>query len=294
MIVVTGATGTLGGETTRQLAAAGHPVRVLIRNPAQATMFGPDVDVAVGDLSDPHSLNSVFAGANAALVVTNGPDLETLEANAIHAAKQAGVAHLVKISGRHLDAPFLRGSALAQAHNDSESRLRGAGVRWTILRPATFMSNLLLWLTEDDALALPVGGGADTFIDPRDIAAVAVKILTDGGHDGATYELTGPEFITYPDAAQQLSIALGRPVTVVDLPRDTARAGLISAGVPPPQADALTMFFDGIRAGNVYPPTQTVAELLGRPAVTLADWLTHAFPKPSDPAQPSPHHGDNR
>jgi uncharacterized protein YbjT (DUF2867 family) len=293
MILVTGATGTVGGETVRQLAAAGHPVRALIRETAQASMFSPGVDIVVGDLSEPESLTTAFAGVDAALVVTNGPDLVTLEANAMHAAKQAGASHLVKISGRHLDAAFLRGSILAQSHNDSESRLRGLGVRWTILRPATFMSNLLRWLTPKDTLALPVGDGADTFIDPRDIAAVAVTVLTGGGHDGATYELTGPEFVTYPDAARRLGGALGRPVTVVDLPRDTARGGLISAGVSEPQADALMMFFDGIRAGNVYPPTHTVAELLGRPAHTLDDWLTHAVPTASNPGQPSTHHGEN-
>ena len=89
-----------------------------------------------------------------------------------------------------------------------------------------------------------------------------------------------PDFVSYHAAADRPGSALRRPVTLLDLPPDTARAGLISAGVPPPQADALMMFFDGIRAGNIYPPTQTVAELLDRRATSLDDWLTHTTSLP--------------
>ena len=146
------------------------------------------------------------------------------------------------------------------------------GVRWTILRPATFTSNLLLWLNGDE-LRLPVGDGEDTFVDPRDVAAVALHVLTGIGHDGATYELTGPERVSYADAAGRLGKAIGTPVKLVDVPRDATRADLLSAGLPSSQADALLMLCDGIRAGKVYPPTQTVADLLGRPGRSLDDWL---------------------
>ena len=146
------------------------------------------------------------------------------------------------------------------------------GVRWTILRPATFTSNLLLWLNGDE-LRLPVGDGEDTFVDPRDVAAVALHVLTGTGHDGATYELTGPERVSYADAAGRLGKAIGTPVKLVDVPRDATRADLLSAGLPSSQADALLMLCDGIRAGKVYPPTQTVADLLGRPGRSLDDWL---------------------
>lgn len=93
------------------------------------------------------------------------------------------------------------------------------------------------------------------------------------GHDGATYELTGPERVSYADAAGRLGKAIGTPVKLVDVPRDAARADLLSAGLPSSQADALLMLFDGIRAGKVYPPTQTVADLLSRPGRSLDDRL---------------------
>lgn len=273
LFLVTGATGTIGSATVRALASAGHRVRALVRDPAKAK-FDPGVDIVVGDLARPETVDTAFTGVQAVLVVVNGLDLATLEANAFMAAKQAGVGHIVKISGRHLDADFIVGSVLAGWHKESESRLRALGVRWTILRPSTLSSNLLLWLNrEQRAIALPVGDGSDTFLDPRDVADVAAAILVSGGHDGALYELTGPASLRYRDAVEKIGAATGQPVFFVDLPEDVLRQGLIGAGIPPSQADALLLLFAAIKAGKTYPPTNAVAELLGRPARTFGDWL---------------------
>jgi uncharacterized protein YbjT (DUF2867 family) len=273
LILVTGATGTLGSEVVKQLVAAQRRVRALVRSPAKAA-FGSSVEVVQGDLSRPETLGPAFTGVDKALVVANGVDLARLKGNAFAAAKKAGVKHVVRISGRHLDADFLAGSVLARRHNQSESRLRGLGTRWTILRPAPFASNVPLWLNkEEGALFLPVGDGKDTLTDPRDVAAVAVHVLTTPGHDGALCEVTGPKFISYPDALQRLAAAIGKPLKFVDVPKETARAGMLAAGVPSSQADAVLMLFDGIKAGKIYPPTTAIAELLGRPARSFDDWL---------------------
>jgi uncharacterized protein YbjT (DUF2867 family) len=273
LMLVTGATGTLGSEVVRQLVAARQRVRALVRTRSKAA-FDPSVEVVVADFAEPETLAPAFAGVDKALVVTHGLDLETLEANAFAAAKGAGVKHIVKVSGRHVDAEFLEGSVLARWHNRSESRLRALGTRWTIVRPAMFASNIPLWLNKEAGiLALPVGDGKDTLTDPRDIAAVIVHVLTGGGHDGALYELTGPQFVSFREAVGKLGGAIGRPLRYVDAPRDAARAGMISEGVPSSQADALLMLFDGIKAGNAYPPTATIAELLGRPARSFDEWL---------------------
>jgi uncharacterized protein YbjT (DUF2867 family) len=273
LILVTGATGTVGNETVGQLAAAGHRVRALVRHPAKAT-FGAGVEVVQADLGKPETLGPAFAGVERVLVVVNGLDLLQLEANAFDAAKQAGVRHVVKISGRHLDAEFLEGSVLALWHNRSESRLRALGTRWTILRPAAFMSNIPLLLDKEaGGLFLPVGDGEDTLVDPRDVAAVAVHVLISGGHDGATYELTGPDFISYGDAVERLGRAIRKPLKFVDVPKEAAGEGMLTSGMPSSQVDAVLMLFDGIRAGKVYPPTETVAELLGRPACNFNQWL---------------------
>jgi uncharacterized protein YbjT (DUF2867 family) len=273
LIAVTGATGTIGSEVVRQLSAAGKWVRAIVRNPSKAA-FDPGVEIVQADLSRPETLVPAFAAVEKALVVANGLDIEALEANAFAAAKAAGVKHVVKISGRHLDAPFLDGSILARWHNRSESRLRGLGTRWTILRPAALASNVPLWLdVKAGTLSLPVGDGKDTLTDPRDVAAMAVHVLTTPGHDGALYELTGPELISYRDAVAKLAAAIGRPLKFVDVPKGAARAGMIAAGLPSSQADAVLMLFDGIKAGKVYPPTATISELLGRPARSFDEWL---------------------
>ncbi len=178
LIAVTGATGTLGSEVVRQLAAAGKRVRAIVRTPSKAA-FGPGVEVVEADLSKPETLAPAFVGVDKALVLVNGLELATLEGNAFAAARKAGVKHVVKISGRHLDADFFEGSILARWHNQSESRLRGLGTRWTILRPGTFASNVPLWLDKKEgALFLPVGDGKDTLTDPRDVAAVGPSMCS--------------------------------------------------------------------------------------------------------------------
>ena len=136
LILVTGATGTVGSEVVKQLVEAGQKVSALVRDPAKATKFRNAVEVVKGDLSKPETLVAAFAGVDKAFVVSVGPDLAKLEANAFDAAKKASVNHIVKLSGRHLDADFMAGTALAHWHNESERRLRALGTAWTILRPA--------------------------------------------------------------------------------------------------------------------------------------------------------------
>jgi uncharacterized protein YbjT (DUF2867 family) len=273
-IAVTGATGTLGSEVVRQLAAAGTPVRAIVRSPSKAA-FGPGVEVVQADLSIPETLAPAFAGIDRALVIANGLELDALEANTFEAAKEAGVKHIVKISGRYVDAPFLEGSILALWHSRSESRLRALGTRWTILRPAALASNVPLWLNvREGTLSLAVGDGKDALTDPRDVAAVAVHVLTTPGHDGALYELTGPNLISYRDAVAKLGAAIGRPLKFVDVPKEAARAGMIDAGLPSSQADAVLMMFEAIKTGKIWPPTAAISELLGRPAHSFDEWVS--------------------
>jgi uncharacterized protein YbjT (DUF2867 family) len=275
IILVTGATGTVGSEVVRQLVERNEPVRVLTRDPQKAAKFGAAVEVFQGDLEQPGTLGPAFAGVEALFVLSNYPSVALCETNAYAAAKAASVRRIVKLSGRHINADFFAGTALAQSHAESEERLQALGIPWTILRPGSFASNFLNFFDrENRVVALPIGEGKDSFIDPRDIAACAVALLTSPGHDGRIYEITGPEELSYAECAEKLSAASGKPVVYHDIPADMLRQGLLAMGVPEPTADSFLAFFRGVKEGRIFPPTSTVGDLLGRPPYSFDEWAS--------------------
>lgn len=274
MILITGATGTVGSELVKQLVEARQKVRVLVRDEAKARKFGDKVEVVKGDLSKPETLGAAFAGADKAFVLcAPGPDMVKLEGNAYDAAKNAGAKHIVNLSAINIDADFMAQAPGAVWHAESERRLRALDTPWTILRPGPFASNALrIWgIGERGGLFLPTGNGKDTHIDPRDIAAVAVKVLTTPGHEGKLYELTGPELLSYAEVVQKISATTGKPFKFVDMPEAVWCQEMLDIGFPPPVVDTLLYHFGGVKAGRSY-VTSTVAELLGRPARTFDEW----------------------
>lgn len=273
-ILVTGATGTIGSEVVKLLVEGGHRVRALVRDPVKAASLGDAVEIVVADLSKPETLPPAFAGVDTAFVASNGVDIAALEANAYDAASKEGVKRIVKLSGRHLDADFMQGTPLASNQNASEERLRQLDVAWTIIRPGFFSSNFLLFIDRGQGVvALPVGDGKDTPTDPRDIAAVAVLALTKPGHESKIYEITGPAYVSYAEMVRKIAVATGIPVSLVDVPSTVLRDGMVAAGVPLTQADGLMRYFEGVKDGKVYPPTTTMADLLGRPPRSFDDWV---------------------
>ena len=278
MILVIGATGTIGSELVRQLVEGRHEVRALVRDAARAVKLGKQVEIVSGDLAKPETLGAAFAGVDAAFVaVPTGPELPTLEGNAYRAAKHAGTRHVVKISGGGGGATledFMAGTAFAAWHLEAETRLREFLTSWTILRPGTFDSNVLVsWnILERGGLFVPAGGGKDGHIDPHDIAAVALKALTTSGHEQKTYELTGPELLSYGELVQKLAKASGKALSYVDVPEAEWRQQVLGAGMPAAAADSLLRYFSGVRAGRAY-LTSTVSEVLGRPARSFDDWI---------------------
>jgi uncharacterized protein YbjT (DUF2867 family) len=267
LILVTGATGTVGREVVKQLVAAGHRVRALVRDPGKAAKLGDGVEIVEGDLAKPATLDAAFSGVDRAFVLSPvAADLEMLEGNAFEAARRAGVKHVVKLSGVGVDG-FMAGLPSGQWHAASEDRLRALGVAWTILRPGRFMSDTpFSWssISERGILAEPTGEGRQALIDPRDIAAVGVKALTTPGHEGKIYELTGPEALNGAEIARKIASAIGKPVNFVDVTADAAREALLSAGLPEPIAELVVQYCARVRAGRCARVTPTVAELLGR------------------------------
>lgn len=205
LILVVGSTGTVGAEVAKQLVEAGHNVRALTRDPDKAKKLGGVIHVAFGDLAKPETLSDAFSGAERVFVLAPPvPNLEEIEAHAFAAAKRADAKHIVYLS--NFGAGEFKGG-IWQWHGASEKRLRETGVPWTILRPARFMSETpfpWFWDKAQRTLSEPTGGGRITFVDVRDIAAVAVKALTTTGHEGKAYELTTTEAPTGAEVAEKI------------------------------------------------------------------------------------------
>ncbi|MFH0180164.1 NAD(P)H-binding protein [Streptomyces cacaoi] len=293
MILVTGATGTVGGEVVRRLPA-GVRLRLMARDPAKVTGAPPAAEIVAGDYGDPLSLARALTGVHAAFLVTTragGGDDAAFAA----AARQAGVRRLVKLSAAAVLDPGA-GDFITRWQRAGEEQLRGCGLEWTLLRPRAFMSNALGWAasvrTERTVRAL-YPASPNACVDPRDVAEVAVRALTEEGHAGRAYTLTGPQTLTAAGQCEQLGRLLGVPLRLVELSPAQARAAW-AARYPEPVADALLHSAERQRAGAKAQVEDTVRAVTGRPPRTFAQWaedhleaFAPAGQQPAAPAAPA-------
>jgi len=217
VILVFGATGTIGDELISILSSDGAPAIAVTRGRAQARPR-PGIRWAQADLAAPDSIEGLFSGVKSMFLLTgNDPDMARLQIAAIDGAARAGVEHVVKLSA--LGASDHSKLPIGRAHYEAELALMASGMRWTILRPHVFMQNLLAQapgIVYEGRIVGASGDGKIPFIDTRDIAASAAVALTRAGHDGQKYILTGPEALSYYDVARILSDVIGRPVEYHD------------------------------------------------------------------------------
>ena len=274
-VLVTGATGTVGAHVVRSLRTRGLTTRAFVRQPEQATaLLGDNVELAVGDFSDRRSIESALRGIDSVfLACGNIPGQVDHECAVIDAAKAAGVARIVKLSGPGavVDSPLLFG----RWHDEIEHHLVGSGVPWVMLRPGPFMTNLLPFaamIQQTGKLFAPAGSAKIAYVDPRDVASAAAATLATAGHEGRTYVLTGPEAIAYEQIARDLSEAIGGMIDYVDVPDDVARQGMLDTGMPDVIADSIVGVFGLFRAGRMARTTETVRTLTGRKAATFAQF----------------------
>lgn len=213
MILVTGATGNIGGKVLALLRADGHKVRALTRDPDKAQL--PDgVDVVRADMGDPATLPAALDGVRKVFLMSLGANKATHDAHLVAAAKAAGVEHIVQLSTLGVDlAEDETVNPLGYWHRVAEEALRDSGVPWTILRPNGFMNMCFGWAGSIKAEGVVRGPLADipqALIDARDIAAVAARALTEPGHTGKVYTLTGPEALTTAEQVAVIGEELGR------------------------------------------------------------------------------------
>jgi len=271
MILITGATGTIGREVVRLLTEQGRAVRVMTRDPARAS----GGEVVRADFDDPESLRAAFDGVSAAFLLTAfGTKLRDHDLAMTEAARAAGVGKLVKLSaigtGESEDPADIRSWHLA-----GERAVMAGGAAWTVLRPAGFASNSLGWAQAVRAGGpIPnfTGGGAQPVVDPRDVAAVAVVALTSTDHHSRVYTLTGPEILSVPDQVSILAGVLGRPLETLDVPVETARKQMLAAGADPVIAEVAANGWTLQKEGPPLAVSGDLPHVLGRPAGTYAAW----------------------
>ncbi|WP_330174496.1 NAD(P)H-binding protein [Streptomyces sp. NBC_01498] len=260
--LVSGATGTVGRQIVLELRSRGHRVRALTRDPAAAD-FPDGVEVVRGDLADPASLAPALDGVTGLHLITfdgglfapleTGPDILKLAAG-------AGVRRVTVLNGGG-DTPL-------------QDAVTAGGIPWTVLMPVEFMANALAWaepVRTEDTVREPFVERLSAMVHERDIGAVGAVALSEDGHGGRTYVITGPEALTVRDKVATLAAARDRRIGLVELTEEQAAARWRAAGQPEEVVRFLLEVY-----GNTPPvgrtPLRTVEEVTGCPARTFAEW----------------------
>ena len=266
MILVTGATGKVGSEVVRQLASESVPVRAFVRDPARASGVRlPGVDVAVGDLGRPETLDRALSGVNRVFLLSPAdPDQVTLQGNVVQACKRAGVARIVKISvAGGPDAA----TQIGRWHWTTEKQIEASGLGFTMLRPTLYMQQTLSFapsVATSGTFSAPMGTGEVAMVDTRDVAAVAVRALTEDGHEHKIYDVTGPEALSFDAVADAISEAIGRKVSYVHVPPEYAKKQMHGGGVPRWLVDDMLVLFASFREGYGAAVSDAVQSVTGR------------------------------
>jgi uncharacterized protein YbjT (DUF2867 family) len=272
MILVTGATGTVGSEVVRRLLAAGERPRALVRDPDKAReRLGEQVEHVVGDLNQTETVGAALAGVDRLFLVTTQSSRQPeWERRVIEAATRGGVGQIVKLSVFRADerSPL----QIARQHAQAERALEQSGVAFTIVRPVFFMQNLLAML-RDGAIYTAAADGLVAMVDARDAAAVAVTALTKDGHRGRTYTLTGPEALSFDEVANTLSRETGRSTRHVHVSPDKVRAALEGFGVAAWFADDMAKLHGMLADGYEDLVTNDVRAVTGSPPRDLAQFV---------------------
>ena len=273
MILVTGATGNVGSEIARQLIARDVPFRIYVRDAEKAAaMIGSDgYETALGDFSDEAAFASALAGVEAVYMVTNQSDaFKTDLQRMVQQVQQAGVQRFVMLSAEgdpESEIFFVRRTG------ELEAVVRDTDLDWTFLRPDWFMQNFAGFVAAG-AVMFPDGPGKTSFVDVRDVAEIAIKALTETGHMHRTYRITGPDAMTFAQAAARISAVLGREVPFMAITPDQMRDGLIAQGAEPWYAEMNAEMTFAVRMGMSFSPSNDVEFLLGRKPRTLETYVS--------------------
>ncbi len=267
MILVSGATGTVGVELVKRLWAQGVQTRALVHDASEADAVGrPDVQIAQGDFGLPETLEAALDGVDKVFLASPpDPRQVELETNMIQACRRAGVKHIVKLSTMKAHprsaVPFIKW------HGEIERELEQSGIACTCLQPNYFMQNLLRYadnISSTGAIQLPMKDAKLSMVDTRDVAEVALRVLVDPEpHAGKRLVLTGPEALSFEQVADKLTLAMGRRIRYMDTRPDDAHKIIVAAGFEEWYADAALKEAEWITQEHAAEVTETVVDITG-------------------------------
>jgi uncharacterized protein YbjT (DUF2867 family) len=270
---VTGATGKVGGRIAARLAARGAAQRLIVRDPARAPRHDGAEVARIAGYHAEDDLRAAFAGLATLMLIpaTESVDREQQHDTAVDAAVAAGVGRIVYTGfvGAAPDAIF----TLARHHWATEQRIRESGVRFTILRMNLYVDVFPEFVSADGVIAGPAGDGRVGAVTRDDLAEVAAVVLSEEGHAGAVYDVTGPEALSLGEMAETMARASGKPIVYRDETLAEARASRAHYGAEDWQLEAWISTYTGIAAGEADVVSDTVERLTGHRPASLADYL---------------------
>jgi len=278
MILITGASGSVGKEVVREMLKTGKEFRAMYRSLGEAAKSAQGVKTVVADFADAESLQRSLQGIEKVFLVCSPvQELVQLEGNVIEASRKVGVQKIVlnsALGAGDYDKSF------PSWHRKVEDKLRASGMEFVILRPNGFMQNIVTYLAPSiraaGAFFDAMGEAKTSLIDVRDVAAVAVKTLLSDAHSGNAYELNGPEALTQDEIAKKITEKSGRAVKHVNIPREAHQKAMLDLKMPEWQVKALIELQDYYVSGRAAKVDGLVAKILGRPERTIDQYLAEA------------------
>jgi uncharacterized protein YbjT (DUF2867 family) len=275
MILITGASGTVGKAVLQEVAKSGAKHRAMYRSAAEAAKAPPGTETVIADFAKRETLAPALQNVESIYLVCSPiPELVQLEGNVIDACLDAGVKHVV------LNSAMGAGDwnkSFPVWHRKVEDKLKSTKLSYTILRPNSFHQNVVAFyapsVRAQGVFYSSMQNAQNSFIDVRDIAAVAAKALAGGGHAGKIHELNGPEALNYTTLAAKIARVAGREVKYVDIPMEAQRKAMLEQGMPDWLVTALLELQEYYLAGKGGQTDDLSQRLLGRAPITMDQFL---------------------
>ena len=275
-ILITGATGNVGAELTKLLSAQKVPFRAMVRSLQETDKLSAleGAELVVGDFNDEKSVVRTLKDVERAFLLTNSSEqAENQQSKFVDAARRAGIKHIVKLSQWAADESspvrFLR------YHAAVERKIKDSGIDYTFLRPNLFMQGLLGFresIVKQNKFFAAIGDAKISVVDVRDIAKAAAAALTENGHEGKTYNITGTEALSHYEMTEKLSAAVSRPIEFVDVSPEAMREALVAAGFSDWQADGLIEDYAHYARGEAAETAAGIEEATGKSPGSFDDF----------------------